>query len=130
MKVKIYQRNDIIHYFWIRLFKNEITTYPKVICKQSTNFNRYLLHNSGSFHPRSLFFSQVENLKLSVENTWNLRFRSKNGLCCPALELFRCLPLWKTSVFHRGRQRKSSRAGQQQIFWPKIQFSTIFSTGF
>ena len=59
----------------------------------------YLLHKSGFFHPRSLTISQAENLKPSVENTWNLNFRSENGLCCPALELFHCLPLWKTGFF-------------------------------
>ena len=38
----------------------------------------------------------------------------KKLFCCPALELFCCLSLWKTEFFHRGRQRKSSRAGQQR----------------
>ena len=36
--------------------------------------------------------------------------------CCPALELFHCLPLWETEFFHRGRQQKSSRAGKQSLF--------------
>ena len=34
----------------------------------------------------------------------------KKLFCFPALELFRCLPLWETEFFHRGRQLKSSRA--------------------
>ena len=56
---------------------------------------------------------------------------SEIGFCCPALDLFHCLPLWKTEilfVFHRGRQWKSSRAGQQRPFSDLNFKFQVFST--
>ena len=65
---------------------------------------------------------------LKILEIWSLG--QKLG-CCPALELFHCLPLWKTkriSVFHRGRQWKSSRAGQQRPFSDLNFKFQVFST--
>ena len=63
-----------------------------------------LLHFVVFFHVASLFLYRVDNRKVGVDN--------KKGL-----------ELTNSTVFHRGRQRKSSRAGKQNnffIFQPAI----------
>ena len=60
-------------------------------------FRPYLLHFVAFFHVASLLFTGVDNVK--------------------------ALELTNNTVFHRGRQRKSSRAGKQNnffIFQPAI----------
>ena len=65
---------------------------------------KYLLHFVAFFHVASLFSTGVENKKVGVDNK-------------------KALELTNSTVFHRGRQRKSSRAGKQNnffIFQPAI----------
>ena len=58
----------------------------------------FLLHFVAFFHVASLFSTGVDNKKLGVDNE-------------------KALELTNSTVFHRGRQQKSSRAGQQNIFF-------------
>ena len=58
----------------------------------------YLLHFVAFFHVASLFSTGVDNKKVGVDNE-------------------KALELTNSTVFHRGRQQKSSRAGQQNIFF-------------
>ena len=63
-----------------------------------------LLHFVAFFHVASLFLYRVDNRKVGVDNK-------------------KALELTNSTVFHRGRQRKSSRAGKQNnffIFQPAI----------
>ena len=63
-----------------------------------------LLHFVAFFHVASLFSTGVDNKKVGVDNE-------------------NALELTNSTVFHRGRQRKSSRAGKQNnffIFQPAI----------
>ena len=63
-----------------------------------------LLHFVAFFHVASLFSTGVDNKKVGVDNK-------------------KALELTNSTVFHRGRQRKSSRAGKQNnffIFQPAI----------
>ena len=57
----------------------------------------YLLHFVAFFHVASLFSTGVDNKKVGVDNE-------------------KALELTNSTVFHRGRQQKSSRAGQQNNF--------------
>ena len=57
-----------------------------------------LLHFAAFFHVYSLFFKGVDNKKVGVDNE-------------------KALELTNSTVFHKGRQWKSSRAGQQNIFF-------------
>ena len=57
-----------------------------------------LLHFVAFFHVASLFSTGVDNKKVGVDNE-------------------KALELTNSTVFHRGRQRKSSRAGQQNNFF-------------
>ena len=57
-----------------------------------------LLHFVAFFHVASLFSTGVENKKVGVDNK-------------------KALELTNSTVFHRGRQQKSSRAGQQNNFF-------------
>ena len=57
-----------------------------------------LLHFVAFFHVASLFSTGVDNKKVGVDNE-------------------KALELTNRTVFHRGRQQKSSRAGQQNIFF-------------
>ena len=57
-----------------------------------------LLHFVAFFHVASLFSTRVDNKKVGVDNK-------------------KALELTNSTVFHRGRQQKSSRAGQQNIFF-------------
>ena len=57
-----------------------------------------LLHFVAFFHVASLFSTGVDNKKVGVDNE-------------------KALELTNSTVFHRGRQQKSSRAGQQNIFF-------------
>ena len=57
-----------------------------------------LLHFVAFFHVASLFSTGVENKKVGVDNK-------------------KALELTNSTVFHRGRQWKSSRAGQQNNFF-------------
>ena len=57
----------------------------------------HLLHFVAFFHVASLLSTGVENKKVGVDNE-------------------KALDLTNSTVFHRGRQQKSSRAGQQKIF--------------
>ena len=57
-----------------------------------------LLHFVAFFHVASLFSAGVDNKKVGVDNE-------------------KALELTNSTVFHRGRQWKSSRAGQQNIFF-------------
>ena len=64
----------------------------------------FLLHFVAFFHVASLFSAGVENKKVGVDNK-------------------KPVELTNSTVFHRGRQRKSSRAGKQNnffIFQPAI----------
>jgi len=68
--------------------------------KRDTN----LLHFVAFFHVASLFLYRVDNRKVGVDNK-------------------KALELTNSTVFHRGRQQKSSRAGKQNnffIFQPAI----------
>ena len=56
------------------------------------------MHFVAFFHVASLFFTGVDNEKVGVDNE-------------------KALELTNSTVFHRGRQQKSSRAGQQNIFF-------------
>ena len=74
----------------------------------STTYNKSLkkalLHFVAFFHVASLFLYRVDNRKGGVDNK-------------------KALELTNSTVFHRGRQRKSSRAGKQNnffIFQPAI----------
>ena len=60
--------------------------------------NYVLLHFVAFFHVASLFSTGVDNKKVGVDNE-------------------KALELTNSTVFHRGRQQKSSRAGQQNIFF-------------
>ena len=83
---------------------------------------KHLLHFVAFFHVASLFSTGVENKKLSFnQNVWRdhaimqqdvlLHFwvilksdwNMKKIFCCPALELFHCLPLRKTVLFVSSR---------------------------
>ena len=57
-----------------------------------------LLHFVAFFHVASLFSTGVHNKKVRVHNE-------------------KALELTNSTVFHRGRQQKCSRAGQQNIFF-------------
>ena len=57
-----------------------------------------LLHFVAFFHVASLFSTGVDNKKVGVDNE-------------------KALELTNSTVFHRGRQQKSSRTGQQNIFF-------------
>ena len=57
-----------------------------------------LLHFVVFFHVASLFTTGVDNKKVRVDNE-------------------KALELTNSTVFHRGRQQKSSRAGQQNMFF-------------
>ena len=57
-----------------------------------------LLHFVASFHVASLFSTGVENEKVGEDNNKSSRADKQHS-------------------FHRGRQQKSSRAGQQNIFF-------------
>ena len=57
-----------------------------------------LLHFVAFFHVPSLLSTGVENDEVGLDNK-------------------KALELTNTTVFHRGRQQKSSRAGQQNIFF-------------
>ena len=57
-----------------------------------------MLHFVAFFHVASLFSTGVDNKKVGVDNE-------------------KALELTNSTVFHRGRQQKSSRAGQQNIFF-------------
>merc|ERR1711935_1309875 len=59
---------------------------------------RILLHFVAFFHVASLFSTGVDNKKVGVDNE-------------------KALELTNSTVFHRGRQLKSSRAGKQNIFF-------------
>ena len=63
-----------------------------------------LLHFVAFFHVASLFSTGVDNKKVGVDNE-------------------KALELTNSTVFHRGRQQKSSRAGQQNIFFLFSHFS-------
>ena len=56
------------------------------------------MHFVAFFHLASLFSTRVDNRKVGVDN--------ENGL-----------ELTISTVFHSGRQKKGSRAGQQNIFF-------------
>jgi hypothetical protein len=80
---------------------------PKLCCffpealaiKSKTNaYMGYLLHFVAFFHVASLFSTGVDNEKGGVDNE-------------------KALELTNSTVFHRGRQWKSSRAGQQNTFF-------------
>ena len=58
----------------------------------------FLLHFVAFFHVASLFSIGVDNKKVGVDNE-------------------KALELTNSTVFHRGRQQKSSRAGQQNNFF-------------
>jgi len=60
--------------------------------------NCHLLHFVAFFHVASLFSTGVDNKKVGVDNE-------------------KALELTNSTVFHRGRQQKSSRAGQQNNFF-------------
>ena len=67
-------------------------------------FQNPLLHFVAFFHVASLFSTGVDNKKVGVDNE-------------------KALEVTNSTVFHRGRQRKSSRAGKQNnffIFQPAI----------
>ena len=64
----------------------------------SKELELHLLHFVAFFHVASLFSTGVDNKKVGVDNE-------------------KALELTNSTVFHRGRQRKSSRAGQQNIFF-------------
>ena len=66
--------------------------------------NSRLLHFVAFFHVASLILYRVDNRKVGVDNK-------------------KALELTNSTVFHRSRQWKSSRAGQQNIFF-------IFQPGF
>ena len=57
-----------------------------------------LLYFVAFFHVASLFSTGVDNKKVGVDNE-------------------KALELTNSTVFHRGRQQKSSRAGQQNNFF-------------
>ena len=57
-----------------------------------------LLHFVAFFHVASLLSTGVDSEKVGVDNE-------------------KALELTNSTVFHRGRQQKSSRAGQQNIFF-------------
>ena len=57
-----------------------------------------MLHFVAFFHVASLFSTGVDNKKVGVDNE-------------------KALELTNSTVFHRGRQQKSSRAGQQNILF-------------
>ena len=59
---------------------------------------RNLLHFVAFFHVASLFSTGVDNKKVGVDNE-------------------KALELTNSTVFQRSRQQKSSRAGQQNIFF-------------
>ena len=61
-------------------------------------YNANLLHFIAFFHVASLLSTGVDNEKVGVDNK-------------------KALELTNSTVFHRGRQRKSSRAGQQNSFF-------------
>ena len=68
------------------------------------DFRHILLHFVAFFHVASLFLYRVDNRKVEVDNK-------------------KALELTNSTVFHRGRQQKSSRAGKQNnffIFQPAI----------
>ena len=58
---------------------------------------KFLLHFVAFFHVASLFVREVENRKVGVDNK-------------------KALELTNSSVFHRGRQQKSSRADKWNGF--------------
>ena len=64
----------------------------------SRSIIKLLLHFVAFFHVASLFSTGVDNKKVGVDNE-------------------KALELTNSTVFHRGRQQKSSRAGQQNIFF-------------
>ena len=67
--------------------------------ERSTNVSSWcLLHVVAFFHVASLFSTGVDNKKVGVDNE-------------------KALELTNSTVFHRGRQQKSSRAGQQNMFF-------------
>ena len=78
--------------------------HPSSVEKFSENFDKktvtyiILLHFVAFFHVASLFSTGVENKKVGVDNK-------------------KALELTNSTVFHRGRQWKSSRAGQQNNFF-------------
>ena len=63
-----------------------------------SDFKLPLLHFVAFFHVASLFSTGVDNKKVGVDNE-------------------KALELTNSTVFHRGRQQKSSRAGQQNNFF-------------
>ena len=65
--------------------------------RNSHYLSLYLLHFVAFFHVASLFSTGVDNKKVGVDND-------------------KALELTNSTVFHRGRQRKSSRAEQQNFF--------------
>merc|ERR1711935_853727 len=79
---------------------------------------RILLHFVAFFHVASLFSTGVDNKKVGVDNE-------------------KALELTNSTVFHRGRQLKSSRAGKQNIFFifqhtkihPKMQQNILLHSG-
>ena len=60
--------------------------------------SKYLLHFVAFFHVASLFSTGVDNETVGVDNE-------------------KALELTNSTIFHRGRQQKSSRAGQQNNFF-------------
>ena len=92
-----------------------------VLKKLQARLKRLLLHFVAFFHLASLFSTGVDNQKVGVDNE-------------------KALELTNSTVFHRGRQQKSSRAGQQNIFFifqpdfneeisPKMQQNILLHSG-
>ena len=53
-------------------------------------------------HTQSIEYATVLSL-FGVLGMYNFDWNMKKLFCCPALELFRCLPLWKTVLFVSSR---------------------------
>ena len=77
-------------------FQKYLTVFAKI--KTNSVTRKCLLHFVAFFHVASLFSTGVDNQKVGVDNE-------------------KALELTNSTVFHRGRQWKSSRAGKQNIFF-------------
>ena len=96
-KIKHFSNQRLLHDF-IRKILSTLSTTKVFFFKSLTNKNKInLLHFVAFFHVASLFSTGVDNKKVGVDNE-------------------KALELTNSTVFHRGRQQKSSRAGQQNIF--------------
>ena len=85
----------MIHRHWIWDNNSAIAGFEP---KTRPYCTKLLLHFVAFFHVASLISTEVDNRKVEVDNK-------------------KALELTNSTVFHRSRQWKSSRAGQQNIFF-------------